>query len=96
MWVYRLGIERAKRLLFTGDVIDAKTALQWGLITSCVPASQLDQETDKLVKRFVCLVVKYLHYRIASVPKNQLMFQKLTINKGRKQLKLWFRIQPMR
>ncbi|MGI5291888.1 enoyl-CoA hydratase-related protein [Nonomuraea polychroma] len=30
MWVYRLGAERAKRMLLTGDTIDGRTAAEWG------------------------------------------------------------------
>jgi enoyl-CoA hydratase len=32
MWVYRLGAEKAKRMLLTGDTIDGKTAKAWGLV----------------------------------------------------------------
>lgn len=32
MWVYRIGAEKAKRMLFTGDLIDGKTAKAWGLV----------------------------------------------------------------
>jgi enoyl-CoA hydratase/carnithine racemase len=31
MWVYRLGAEKAKRLLLTGDLIDGKKALEIGM-----------------------------------------------------------------
>ena len=30
MWVYRIGAMRAKRMMLTGDLIDGKTALEWG------------------------------------------------------------------
>jgi enoyl-CoA hydratase len=68
MWVYRVGAERAKRLLFTGDLIDGREAERIGLITKAVPADQLDAETKKLVDR------------IKGVPKNQLWMQKAAIN----------------
>jgi enoyl-CoA hydratase len=38
MWVYRVGIERAKRLLLTGDAIDGKSAAAIGLVGKAVPA----------------------------------------------------------
>jgi enoyl-CoA hydratase len=70
MWVYRLGAEKAKRMLLTGDTIDGKTAKAWGLIYDAVPANKLDAAVDALAKR------------IAGVPKNQLMMQKLMINQA--------------
>ena len=70
MWVYRIGAEKAKRMLFTGDTIDGKTAKAWGLVCDAVPASKLDAAVNALAKR------------IAGVPKNQLMMQKLMINQA--------------
>ena len=35
IWVHRLGIEKAKRLLFTGDCLSGKEAQQWGLAIEC-------------------------------------------------------------
>ena len=37
MWVYRLGLERAKRVLLTGDALDGRTAAEWGLASESVP-----------------------------------------------------------
>ncbi|TQV78039.1 crotonase/enoyl-CoA hydratase family protein [Exilibacterium tricleocarpae] len=68
MWVYRLGIERAKRMLFTGDLITGKEAEALGLILKAVPLAALDAEVDKLCAR------------IKGVPRNQLMMCKLTVN----------------
>ena len=42
MWVYRLGAEKAKRMLLTGDTIDGKTAKEWGLVIDAVPEAELD------------------------------------------------------
>ena len=70
MWVYRLGPERAKRMLFTGDRIDGREAEQIGLVLKAVPASDLDDEVERLAER------------MASVPVNQLMMQKLVINQA--------------
>jgi enoyl-CoA hydratase len=70
MWVYRLGAEKAKRMLLTGDTIDGKTAKAWGLVYDAVPAAKLDAAVNALAKR------------IAGVPKNQLMMQKLMINQA--------------
>ena len=70
MWVFRLGAEKAKRMLLTGDTIDGKTAAQWGLVYQSVPEAELDRAVDALADR------------MASVPKNQLMMQKLMINQA--------------
>lgn len=46
MWVYRLGAEKAKRMLLTGDLITGKEAQAIGLIHKAVPASDLDAGTS--------------------------------------------------
>jgi len=70
MWVYRLGAEKAKRMLLTGDTIDGRTAKAWGLVYDAVPAKKLDAAVNALAKR------------MAGVPRNQLMMQKLMINQA--------------
>jgi len=70
MWVYRLGAEKAKRMLFTGDKIDGREAEKLGLVLKAVPAGRLDDEVDDLA------------HRMASVPQNQLMMQKLMVNQA--------------
>ncbi len=70
MWVYRLGAEKAKRMLLTGDTVDGRTAEKMGLVYQAVPKKDLDRTVDALAKR------------MAGVPKNQLMMQKLMINQA--------------
>jgi enoyl-CoA hydratase len=70
MWIYRLGVERAKRMLLTGDKIDGRTAAAWGLVMDAVPAAELDAYVEALADR------------IASVPTNQLAMQKLMVNQA--------------
>jgi len=70
MWLYRVGMQRAKRLLFTGDTIDGATAKEWGLAIEAVPPGELDAAVDTLAER------------IAGVPRGQLMMQKLMINQA--------------
>jgi enoyl-CoA hydratase len=70
MWVFRLGAEKAKRMLLTGDTIDGRTAKEWGLVHDAVPGSELDAAVEALAQR------------MAGVPKNQLMMQKLMINQA--------------
>ena len=51
MWVYRLGAEKAKRMLLTGDLIDGGTAKAYGLVIDAVPADDLDAHTEALIAR---------------------------------------------
>ena len=43
-----VGRKRALELAFTGDPIDAQTALAWGLVNRVVSRDLLDQETERL------------------------------------------------
>ncbi len=70
MWVYRLGAERAKRMLFTGDRITGREAADMGLILKAVPQGRLDDEVEQLAAR------------MATVPVNQLAMQKMVINQA--------------
>ncbi|MBI4990070.1 MAG: crotonase/enoyl-CoA hydratase family protein [Rhodocyclales bacterium] len=70
MWVFRIGAEKAKRMLLTGDLVDGRTAKEMGLVYDAVPAAALDAAVDALAQR------------MAGVPKNQLMMQKLMINQA--------------
>ena len=42
MWVYRLGAERAKRMLLTGDLVGGREAERLGLVLQALPREQLD------------------------------------------------------
>ena len=46
-----IGRKRAAELAMSGDVIDAATALDWGLINRVVPADQLDDAVLELLRR---------------------------------------------
>ena len=70
MWVYRLGPERAKRMLLTGDRIDGREAERLGLVLKAVPEDQLNDEVERMAER------------MASVPVNQLAMQKMMINQA--------------
>ena len=70
MWVYRIGAERAKRMLLTGDLVTGTDALEMGLVIDAVPGDQLDER------------VQVLADRIKGVPRNQLMMQKLMVNQA--------------
>jgi enoyl-CoA hydratase len=68
MWTYRLGPTRAKQLMFTGDTIDGRTALAWGLANEAVPLAALDGATMALATR------------IAGVPRSHLAMHKMVVN----------------
>jgi enoyl-CoA hydratase/carnithine racemase len=46
-----VGRKRAMELALTGDVIDARTALAWGLVNRVVPDAELDAAVDELLRR---------------------------------------------
>ena len=68
VWVHRIGIEKAKRLLFTGDCLSGKEAVEWGLAIESAPADKLDERYEALLER------------VARMPVNQLMMMKLLVN----------------
>jgi enoyl-CoA hydratase len=76
MWVYRLGLERTKRLLLTGDALDGRTAAEWGLASEAVPADELDEAALALARR------------VAQLPSNQLHMMKLLVNQAYEQMGL--------
>ncbi|HEY4427827.1 MAG TPA: crotonase/enoyl-CoA hydratase family protein [Solirubrobacteraceae bacterium] len=68
LWAHRVGAQRAKRLLLTGDSLSGGEALEWGLAIEAPVAEDLDERTEVLVER------------IARMPVNQLMLMKLLVN----------------
>mmetsp|Transcript_95131 Transcript_95131/g.182943 ORF Transcript_95131/g.182943 Transcript_95131/m.182943 type:complete len:296 (+) Transcript_95131:70-957(+) len=68
MWSYRLGPEKAKRMLLTGELISGAEAAKIGLVLEAAPADTLDSHVTSLAAR------------IASVPRSQLIMQKMVIN----------------
>ncbi|MBV9916971.1 MAG: crotonase/enoyl-CoA hydratase family protein [Solirubrobacterales bacterium] len=70
MWSYRLGAQRAKRLLFTGDSLSGSEALEWGLAIEAPAPEELDARTEALLAR------------IALMPINQLQMMKLLVNQS--------------
>lgn len=45
-----IGLRRTAWLILTTEVIDAKTALEWGLVNKVVPYEKLDEEVNALCK----------------------------------------------
>jgi enoyl-CoA hydratase len=70
LWAHRLGPQRAKRLLFTGDSLSGTEALEWGLAIEAPEPDRLDERTEILIER------------IARNPVNQLRMMKLLVNQS--------------
>jgi enoyl-CoA hydratase len=68
VWVARLGLERAKRYLFTGDELTAREAADFGMILACVADAELADYATSLAQR------------IALLPLNQLQMMKWMLN----------------
>lgn len=68
LWAHRVGVQRAKRLLFTGDSLSGSEALEWGLAIEAPAPEMLVERTEILLER------------IARVPINQLAMMKLLVN----------------
>ena len=69
MWVYRLGIEKAKSILFQGKLLTGLYAKEIGLISE---SFETEEELDNYVKKFA--------ENLCQIPLNQLAMIKLTIN----------------
>jgi enoyl-CoA hydratase len=76
MWTYRLGLERSKRLLLTGDPLDGRRAVEWGLASECHPEAELDDAAMALCRR------------VAQLPANQLHMMKVLVNQVIEQMGL--------
>ena len=70
MWMYRVGLERSKRMLLTGDPVDGRTAVEWGLASECHPPEELEAAGLALAQR------------VARLPSSQLQMMKLLVNQA--------------
>jgi enoyl-CoA hydratase len=68
MWVYRMGLEQAKRWLLTGDEISGTKAAEIGLVLEAVPDDDLQDHAMAFATR------------MAQVPTTQLVMLKLLCN----------------
>jgi enoyl-CoA hydratase len=68
VWAHRIGAERAKRLLFTGDCLSGAEAVEWGLAAEAAPPERLDERFETLLER------------VGRLPVNQLVMMKLLVN----------------
>lgn len=65
-----IGMSRASELFFTGDVIGADTAADWGLVSRVVPHDRLMEEAMRLAER------------MAAMPGHALRFTKTLLRQG--------------
>lgn len=70
MWVYRLGLEHAKRLMLTGESLTGIEAERLGLASKAVPEAELAGTVEEMAKR------------LATIPSNQLAMSKLLVNQA--------------
>lgn len=70
MWVYRLGLEHAKRLMLTGEALSGAEAERLGLASKALPADELPAAVTAMARR------------LASIPLNQLVMSKLLVNQA--------------
>ncbi|MFQ3293351.1 MAG: enoyl-CoA hydratase/carnithine racemase [Halobacteriales archaeon] len=79
-----VGLRAAKRLVFTGDLIDAEEAAELGLINRAVPADELDAVVDDLLDtlrdrptRTIGLAKQALHENLSESPAAALEYEAL-------------------
>ena len=70
MWVYRLGLAKAKELALTGAAVPAPEAVEIGLINRAVPFAQLHDEVEALAAQ------------LTTIPASQLAAMKLVVNQA--------------
>lgn len=70
MWIYRLGLAKAKELALTGRPLSGIEAKEVGLINDAVPFDQLEQRTYELAQELL------------TIPLSQLSAMKLIVNQA--------------
>lgn len=70
MWIYRLGLEHAKRVMLTGEALDGREAERLGLVSRAFPADRLADEVESFAAK------------LATTPTNQLVMTKLLVNQA--------------
>ncbi|MCA9705066.1 MAG: crotonase/enoyl-CoA hydratase family protein [Myxococcales bacterium] len=68
MWIYRLGLAKAKYYALTGEWVSGKEAVDMELINFSYPLEELDQKVDELAQK------------LARIPLTQLVSMKLIVN----------------
>jgi enoyl-CoA hydratase len=70
IWLYRLGLTRAKQLALTGKALSGKEAAEIGLINKAVPFAELEDEVRAQARE------------LAQIPLSQLAAMKLIVNQA--------------
>jgi enoyl-CoA hydratase len=70
MWLYRLGLTKAKELALMGDALSGTEAAEIGLVNAAVPFERLEDEVRRRAER------------MASIPSSQLAAMKLIVNQA--------------
>jgi enoyl-CoA hydratase len=70
MWIYRLGLTKAKEYALTGKPLSGKQAAEIGLINASVPFAELEETVDRLA------------LQLSSIPSSQLAAMKLVVNQA--------------
>jgi enoyl-CoA hydratase len=76
MWIYRLGLTKAKEHALTGKPLSGSEAAQVGLVNAAVPFARLEQEVREMAER------------LARIPLSQLAAMKLVVNHAYEQMGL--------
>ena len=64
-WI--VGLKRARELLYFGDMIDAQTALEYGMVNRVVPRDQLPDYTDRYARRLALIDLAALRWGKRSI-----------------------------
>jgi enoyl-CoA hydratase len=70
MWIYRLGLTRAKEYALTGKPLSGSEAVDAGLINAAVPFERLESEVQSRARQ------------LATIPLSQLTAMKLIVNQA--------------
>ena len=70
MWLYRLGLTKAKEYALTGRPLSGVQAVEAGLINAAVPFARLEQEVAERARQ------------LAAIPLSQLTAMKLIVNQA--------------
>ena len=70
MWLYRLGLTRAKEYALTGKPLSGVEAVEAGLINAAVPFERLEEEVSERARQ------------LAGIPLSQLTAMKLIVNQA--------------